>query len=194
MSWWRGPGIPARVLLKLDDVVDNGDLIFGSAADARFPSGVYQMNYGHMDHTLNIPCQWELPYSNMEDPLTFKRFCYLVLDFDHFAGGITATWETDAGRNSGSMLLKPPADMVWGNDTDQIRKLWNDATGSRPGGLFWTDLVREPVTAYFPSDAVGKEIKVTLSTQATGSTPMVLNEVVYSWKPIREVFPSAAEA
>ena len=194
MTWFNHNGIPARLFLKLDDVDDNGALLFASSPDVRFPTSVYQADYGYMDHTLQIPWRWKTPVLDFHLPYAVKRFEHLILDFEDYNGGVTVDWEVDGGRRSGSFLASIDTEMVWGDDGSNIERLWNDEDGSAVNGLYWVGPRRKPLVYALPPSARGKDIQFTFSCEETGNAPPILNQFGCQWYLVREMYPGKVKA
>lgn len=194
MTWFNHNGVPARIFLKLDDVDDNGALLFASSPDVRFPTSVYQADHGYMDYTIGIPWRWQTPWQHFGLPYAVKRFEHIVLDFEDYNGGVEVYWEVDGGRRSGTFLADIPTEMTWGDDGENINKLWNDEDGSVVNGLRWVGPRRKPMVYPLPASCRGKEIRVKLSCSETGNDPPVLNQFGFQWYLVREMYPGKVKA
>ena len=192
MSWWKWSGIPARIFLKLDDAVDNGDFLFGSDADSRFPTGVYQLGVGDNDVTLDIPHRWQTQWHDMDLPWALKRFSMVTLDFDDYDGGARVEWSADDGAREGQAEVTPATSMPWGNTTDRIAKLWNTSTGTTVNGLFWTKRKVRSVNFRLPQCAWGTRIQLTFTWTSAGNKPAKLLGYSIEFDVRRQPYPVKA--
>jgi hypothetical protein len=193
MSWWKWCGIPARIFHKLDDVSDTGQLIFGSANDHRYPTGIYEMNVTDNDYLYDIAYRWPSHYLDMDKPHALKRFHFVNADFDNYNGGITLTWWVDNGLKTGSLVMNVPVDRGHSyGSLDDVTAVYNDSTGTTVNGGFYTSRKAYSLTFRLPQECRGRVFKYQFSAEASGNAPMEALKVVIGFEELKQLYPSGA--
>lgn len=186
MSWWYWGGIPARVMLKLDEVSDTGELLCQTPSGTTHGGHVYRLDHGDNDHLNLIECRWTSPWLDLKEPDIVKQFEDISLDVEDIAGGITVTWSVDQGAASGTFVARKPARYNWGDSSLRKAHVWNNAAGSTVNGMYWVDRKRGEYLYRLPGSAVGRSIQ--LSFASTSGVAMEQVQFTLSWTPRRQKY------
>lgn len=179
MSWWK-TSIKATQFLSLDPAADSGELLF-VAPQGMKGGKVWRMEYGTTDDSQPIECRWTSPHHDMRAPDMVKPFHQVGVDVDDIAGGITFTWEVDHGAAGGSMLLQKPGRYQWGDSSRIIRRWkWNNAAGSRQGGMRWTTRKRGEYIVNLPDTARGRTIQIAMESISGVTMKVVAYQIIFS--------------
>jgi hypothetical protein len=185
-SWWLWGSVPARILLKLDEAIDTGELLMAhNDADGT----VYRLDYGDMDAGALIECQWQSPKHDMGESWSIKSFRKLIFDFEDVAGGVLVEWEVDFGTASGSFTAQKRGSCWYGNSTNKISWLYNNSAGSQTNGGFYTAREAGIYVFNLPQSAMGRIIQITLSS--TCGIPFQLNSYEVHFETKEQMYPDS---
>jgi hypothetical protein len=147
------------VFLTLDPVLDEGQLLWGSAADGY----VYVMgdNISTDDGDV-IEATWTTGWLDMGMPEITKMFSAVHVDTEVLDGPIDVTWSVDQGRSSKTMQLKhdPRQGGFWNGTPPTGTDLWDSTTKVWAGP---PDIQKSRLVLSLPQEAEGQRIQLTFS-------------------------------
>lgn len=156
--WYERP-LLMNCPMVLQGYGDDNELFAGDSADTGF---VYRLDFSSTgaDDTANIEGIYQTKYFDFDTPHIVKFFPKIHITYYLAAGNLIATWYTNRGTTSGSFTVPVTQ------------------TGT-PLGVFVLDTdrlaanVENTHTERLPATAVGKDISIKFTHDATGAPPII---------------------